>query len=62
MADSPARKAGPSIQGADHPISKVGPFALHQDTSHDVPTPLVEYDLQGEDLVNYGATPEHSEN
>ena len=62
IADSPARNAGPSVQGTDRPISKVGPSALHQDTSNDVPTPMEEDDLQGEDLVGYGATPEHSEN
>jgi hypothetical protein len=33
-----------------------------QDTSDDVPTPMEEDDLQGEDLVDYGATPEHLEN
>jgi hypothetical protein len=62
MADSSAIKAGPSIQGADRPTPEVGPSALHQDTSNDVPTPMEEDDLQGEDLVDYGATPEHSEN
>jgi hypothetical protein len=62
MVDSPAIKAGPSIQDADRPTPEVGPSALHQDTSNDVPTPMEEDDLQGEDLVGYGATPEHSEN
>ena len=62
MADSPAIKAGLSVQGTDCPTPKVGPFVLHQDTSNDVPTPMEEDDLQGEDLVDYGATPEHLEN
>jgi hypothetical protein len=39
IADSPARNAGPSVQGTDRPISKVGPSALHQDTSNDVRHP-----------------------
>jgi hypothetical protein len=59
MADSPAIKAGPSIQGADRSTPEVGPSALHQDTSNDVLTPMEEDDLQGEDLVDYGTTPEH---
>jgi hypothetical protein len=62
MADSPAIKAGPTVQGADRTTPKVGPSTLYQDTSNDVPTPMEEYDLQGEDLVDYGATSEHSEN
>ena len=62
MADSPAIKAGPSVQGADRPTPDVGSSALNQDTSNDVPTPMEEDDLQGEDLVDYGATQEHSEN
>jgi hypothetical protein len=57
MADNPAIKAGPPVQGTDRSTSKVGPSALHQDTSNDVPTPMEEDDLQGEDLVDYGATP-----
>jgi hypothetical protein len=62
MADSPAIKAGPTVQGADRTTLEAGPSALHQDTSNDVLTPMEEDDLQGEDLVDYGATPEHSEN
>jgi hypothetical protein len=62
MADSPAIKARPSEQSADRPTPEVGPFALHQDTSNDVPTPMEEDDLQEEDMVDYGATQEHSEN
>jgi hypothetical protein len=62
MADSPAIKPGPTVHGADHTTPKAGPSALHQDTSNNVPTPMEEDDLQGEDLVDYGATPEHSEN
>jgi hypothetical protein len=62
MADSPAIKVGPSVQGTDRPTFEVGPSTLHQGTSNDVPTPMEEDDLQGKDLVNYGATPEYSEN
>jgi hypothetical protein len=62
MADGPAIKAEPSVQGMDHPTPKAGPSALHQDTSNDIPTPMEEDNLLGEDLVGYGATPEHSEN
>jgi hypothetical protein len=62
MIDSPAIKARSSAQVADRPTSKAGPSALHQDTSNDVPTPMEEDDLQGEDLVDYGAMPEHLEN
>jgi hypothetical protein len=61
-ADSPTIKAGPCADDTDRPIPEAGPSALHQDTSNDVPTPMEEDDLQGEDLVDYGATPEHSEN
>jgi hypothetical protein len=46
----------------DRPIPKAGLSALHKDTSNDAPTPMEEDDLQGEDLVDYGATLEHSEN
>jgi hypothetical protein len=62
MVDSPAIKAGSSAQDADRPTPEAEPSALHQDTSNDVPTPMEEDDLQGEDLVGYGATPEHLEN
>jgi hypothetical protein len=62
MADSPAIKTGPTVQGADHPTPEAEPSALHQDTSNNVPTPMEEDDLREEDLVDYGATPEHSEN
>jgi hypothetical protein len=58
MADSPAIKAGPPTQGTDRPTPKSGPFALHQDTSNDVATPMEEDDLLGEDLVDYEASPE----
>jgi hypothetical protein len=61
-ADSPAIKAEPSADDTDCPTPEVGSSALHQDTSNDVPTPMEEDYLQGEDLVDYGATPEHSEN
>jgi hypothetical protein len=59
LADSPAIKAGPSIHDTDRSTPEVGSSALHQNTSNDVPTPTEEDDLQGKDLVNYGATPEH---
>jgi hypothetical protein len=59
MVDCPAIKARSSAQDVDRPTPEVGPSALHQDTSNDVPTPMEEDDLQGEDLVDYGATPEH---
>ena len=62
MVDCPAIKAGSSAQDADHPTPEAEPSALHQDTSDDVPTPMEEDDLQGEDLVDYRATPEHLEN
>jgi hypothetical protein len=62
MADSPTIKAGPFIQGVDRPTPEVEPSALHQDTSNGAPTPMEEDDLQGEDLFDYGVTPEHSEN
>jgi hypothetical protein len=57
MVDSPAIKAGSSAQDADRPTPEAEPSALHQDTSNDVPTPMEENDLQGEDLFDYGATP-----
>jgi hypothetical protein len=62
MIDSPAIKPGSSAQDADRPTPKAEPSALHQDTSNDVPTPMEENDLQGEDLVDYGATLERLEN
>jgi hypothetical protein len=62
MVDCPAIKAGSSAQDADHPTPEAEPSALHQDTSDDIPTPMEEDDMQGEDLVDYGATPEHLEN
>jgi hypothetical protein len=57
MVDSPTIKAGLSTQDADRPTPEAGPSALHQDTSNDVPTPMEEDNLQGEDLVDYGDTP-----
>jgi hypothetical protein len=62
MVDCPAIKARSSTQDADRPTPEAEPSTLHQDASNDVPTPMEEDDLQGEDLVDYGATPEHSEN
>jgi hypothetical protein len=58
MVDNPAKKDGPSTQGADRPAPKSGPFAPHQDASDDVPTSMEEDDLLGEDLVDYEASPE----
>jgi hypothetical protein len=58
MADSPAKKVGPSTQGADHPTPKSRPSAPHQDASNDILTPMEEDDLLGEDLVDYEASPE----
>jgi hypothetical protein len=58
MADNPAKKAGPSAPGADRPIPESGPSAPHQDASDDVPTPMEEDDLLGEDMVDYEASPE----
>jgi hypothetical protein len=57
MADSPAIKIGPSTQGANRPTPESGSFALHQDTSNDVLTPMEEEDLLGEGLVDYEASP-----
>jgi hypothetical protein len=62
MVDSPTIKAGSSAQDTDHPTPEAEPSALHQDTSNNVPTPIEEDDMRGEDLVDYGATLEHSEN
>jgi hypothetical protein len=59
MADSPAIKAGASAQGADRPTPESGPSALHQDTSNDMPTPMEEDDLLGEDPIDYEASLEH---
>jgi hypothetical protein len=60
MADSPAKKTGSSAQGADCPTPESEPSAPHQDASDDVPTPMEEEDLLGEDLVDYEASPERS--
>ena len=57
MADSLANKAGQSAPGADRPPSEFGPSAPHQEASNDMPTSMEEYDLLGEDLVNYEASP-----
>jgi hypothetical protein len=59
MADSPAIKAGPSADDTDRPTLESVPSALYQGTSNDVPTPMKEDDLLGEDLVDYEASPEH---
>jgi hypothetical protein len=57
MTNSTTKKTGPSAQGADCPTPESGPSAPHQDTSDDVPTPMEEDDLIGEDLVDYKASP-----
>jgi hypothetical protein len=62
MVDCPAIKAGSSAQDMDRLTPEAKPSALHQDTSNDVPTPMEQDEQQGEDLVDYGATPEHLEN
>jgi hypothetical protein len=59
MADSPAENAGPSAQSTDRPTPESRPSAPHQDASNNVPTPMEEDDLLGEDLVDYEASPEH---
>jgi hypothetical protein len=58
--DNPAIKARPPMDVADRPTLESGPSSLHQNTSNDAPIPMEEYDLLGEDLVDYEATPEHS--
>jgi hypothetical protein len=58
MADSPAKKDGPSTQGVDRSTPESGPSAPHQDAFDDIPTPMEEDDLLGEDLVDYEASPE----
>jgi hypothetical protein len=59
MADSPAKRAGPSTERTDRPTPESGPSAPHQDASDNMPTPMEEDDLLGEDLVDYEASPEH---
>jgi hypothetical protein len=56
MTDSPAKRTGPSAQGADCPTPESGPSAPHQDASDVVPTSMEEDDLLGEDLVDYEAS------
>jgi hypothetical protein len=58
MADSLANKAGQSAPGADRPTPESGPSAPHQDASDEVPTPMEEDDILGEDLVDYEASTE----
>jgi hypothetical protein len=62
MADSPAIKTGPTVQGADRPTPEADSSAVHHDTCNNVPTPMEEDDLLGEDLVDYEAMSEHLEN
>jgi hypothetical protein len=58
--NSPAIKVGPFADDTDRLTLEPGPSALHQDTSNDMPTPMEDYDLLGEDLVDIRATTEHS--
>jgi hypothetical protein len=58
--DSLAIKARPSADDTNCPTLESRPFALHQDTSNNVPTPMEEDDLLEEDLVDYEASPEHT--
>jgi hypothetical protein len=48
------------VDVVDRPTLESRPSTLRQDTSNDAPTPMEEDDLLREDLVDYGATPEHS--
>jgi hypothetical protein len=57
--DSPAIKAGPSAEDTDRPTLESGTSTPHQDTSNDVPMPMEEDGLLGEDLVDYEASLEH---
>jgi hypothetical protein len=59
-ADRPAIKVGPSADVADCLALESKPSTLRQNTSNDAPKPMEEDNLLGEDLVDYGATPEHS--
>jgi hypothetical protein len=66
-ADSLAPVVGPSEPRADRPITESEQFAPHLESSNNAPTPMdedntEEDDLLGEDLVDYGASPEHTEN
>jgi hypothetical protein len=61
---SPAFKARPSASIADRSTLEFGPSAPRQNAYGDAPTPMEEYNteednLLGEDLVDYGAMPEH---
>jgi hypothetical protein len=56
MADSLTNKAGQYAPGVDRPPPESGLSAPHQDASDDVPTPMEEDDLLGEDLVDYEAS------
>jgi hypothetical protein len=58
MADNLANKAGQSAPGSDRPTPESEPSAPHQDASDDVPIPMEEDDLLGEDMVDYEASPE----
>jgi hypothetical protein len=51
-----------NVQGTDRTTPEAGLSALHQDSSNDIPTLIEEDNLQGEDLFDYRATPEHSKN
>jgi hypothetical protein len=64
MVDSPASKAILSASIVDRPILESGPSTPRQNAFDNVPTPMEEDnteedDMLGEDLVDYGASPEH---
>jgi hypothetical protein len=66
-ADRPAPAAGQSGPISDRPTPEVGPSDPCQGASDDAPASMdedniEEDDLLGEDLVDYGASPEHAEN
>jgi hypothetical protein len=49
-----------ALSVTDSPTLEFGPSTLCLNNSNDAPTPMEEDDLVGEDLVDYGATPENS--
>jgi hypothetical protein len=57
--DNPTIKDGSFVNVTNRPTLESGSAALHQNTSDDAPVPMEEDDLLGEDLVDYGAMPEH---
>jgi hypothetical protein len=62
--DSPAPAARPSKPGADHSTTEFGSSTPHQEASNDMLGPMdddntEEDDSLEDDLVDYGASPEH---